>query len=287
MKRTLLAMTGLLASILLLAGCSQEVHQGQVIARVNGSVLTYDMIRDRLDTSTAIEPQVRELAQNWVDNEVIYQQASKLGYENIPAVTQPLEEMKRRLAVNVFLQKQIYEKVALNVTEDEERRYYDLHKQEFLLSEEKVKLNYSVFADRDQATTFRTEVVKGTRWTDALDRVMRSPGAKGILEAAESQYFTQSTLAPSDLWKVVQTLTTNETSFPVKTPVGYYVLYLFGRQAKGEIGSFESVRDEIRQRIIKEQRDRGIDSILAELKKNSTIEMNITNAQPMGDTTQQ
>ncbi len=133
----------LLGTALSIGGCSGDKTESQYIAKVNNSVLTYDMLRQRLDTSAAIEPQVRELTQNWVNNELLYQEAAKLGYENVPAVTQPLLEIKRQLAVNVFLQKEVYEKVALMVSPEEEQRYYDTHRQEFLLAEDKVKLSYS------------------------------------------------------------------------------------------------------------------------------------------------
>ncbi len=277
----------LLGAVLYVWGCGGDRTEGQYIAKVNNSVLTYEMLRQRLDTSAAIEPQVRELTQNWVNNELLYQEAANRGYEDVPAVTQPLQEIKRQLAVNVFLQKEVYEKVALSVSPGEEQQYYNSHKQEFLLGEDKIKLSYLVFGNRDAATSFRAEVVRGTPWNEALARLARNKESKVVLESAESQFFTQSTLAPVELWKVLQTLNLYEISFPVKTPVGFYVLYLQGKQTKGEIAVLESVRNEIRQRIIMEKRQRGVDSLLTDLRKKNAVRMNLSTIPPTGEPVQQ
>lgn len=263
-------------SLMFSLGCGGNEAGDQYIAKVNNNVLTYEMIRPRLDTSAAIEPQVREYTQNWVNNELLYQEAIKRGYENVPAVTQPLEEIKRQLAVNVFLQKEVYEKVALMVSPEEVQQYYDSHKQEFLLAEDKVKLSYLVFENRDAAASFRAEVVKGTRWTDAASRLTGNRTSKTVLESAESLFYTQSTLAPVELWKVVQTMSLNEVSFPVKTSVGFYVIYLQAKQLKGEIATVESVWNEIRQRIVMEKRRQGVDSMLTDLRRRNAVQMNLS-----------
>ncbi|MGD0338691.1 MAG: peptidylprolyl isomerase [Bacteroidota bacterium] len=277
----------LLGAVLYVWGCGGDRTEGQYIAKVNNSVLTYEMLRQRLDTSAAIEPQVRELTQNWVNNELLYQEAINRGYEDVPAVTQPLQEIKRQLAVNVFLQKEVYEKVALSVSPGEEQQYYNTHKQEFLLGEDKIKLSYLVFGNRDAATGFRAEVVRGTPWNEALARLTRNKESKVVLESAESQFFTQSTLAPVELWKILQTLNLYEVSFPVKTPVGFYILYLQGKQTKGEIAVLESVQNEIRQRIIMEKRQRGVDSLLTDLRKKNAVRMNLSTIPPTGEPVQQ
>jgi hypothetical protein len=245
------------------------------------------MIRQRIDTSAAIEPQVREFAQNWVDNELLYQEATNRGYENVPAVTEPLQEIKQRLAVNVFLQKEVYEKVVLKVSQEEEQQYYDTHKQEFLLTEDRVKLSYLVFDNRDTAANFRTEVLRGTPWNEALTRLTRNRESRVVLESAESQFFSQSTIAPAELWKVIQTMNINEVSFPVRTAVGFYILYLQGKQIKGEIAALESVRNEIQQRMIREKRQRGIDSLLTDLRKKNAVQMNLSTIPPSGEPAQQ
>jgi parvulin-like peptidyl-prolyl isomerase len=271
------------AVILFVWGCSTNERENQYIAKVNNRVLTYDMIRQRIDTSAALEPQVREFAQNWVDNELLYQEAASHGYENVPAVTEPLQEIKQRLAVNVFLQKEVYEKVSLKVSPDEEQQYYNAHKQEFLLSEDRVKLSYLVFDNRDTAAIFRTEVLRGTRWNDAMARFTRNRESRVVLESAESQFFSQSTIAPAELWKVLQTMNINEVSFPVRTAVGFYILYLQGRQSKGEIASLESVENDLQQRMIREKRQQGIDSLLTDLRKKYAVQMNLSTIPPSGE----
>jgi hypothetical protein len=274
------------AVTLLVWGCNTNEGESQYIAKVNNRSLTYDMIRQRIDTSAAIEPQIREFAQNWVDNELLYQAAANRGYETVPAVTEPLQEIKQRLAINVFLQKEVYEKVIQKVSLEEEQQYYDTHKQEFLLTEDRVKLSYLVFDNRDTAANFRTEVLRGTTWNEALTRLTRNRESRMVLESAESQFFSQSTIAPSELWKVLQTMNINDVSFPVRTAVGFYVLYMQGKQLKGEIAALESVRNEIQQRMIREKRQRGIDSLLTDLRKKNAVQMNLSTIPPSGEPAQ-
>ena len=285
MKNPLWSPRGILLGVAVVVfwGCGNSETENQYVAKVNNSILTYDMLRDRIDTTSAIEPQVREFAQNWVNNELLYQEAANRGYENVPAVTQPLQEIKQKLAVNVFLQKELNEKGALTVTPEEEQRYYDAHKQEFLLNEDKVKLSYLVFDNRDSAASFRAEILRGTSWNEALSRRTRNPKLSGVLESAESQFFSQSTMAPAELWKVLQTMNSSDVSFPIRTAVGFYLLTLQGRQLKGEIATLESVRNEVQQRMIMEKRQRGIDSLLTDLRKRNAVQMNLSTIPPTGE----
>jgi len=130
-----LTMAGLILilglSLLAGAGCKKEQPQGQVVARVNKTVLTESDVKDYLPNGAAgISPaQKEEFLRRWVDTELFYQEAVKKGLDKDPKVAKQLRDLKREILANQLLQKEVVEKQS--VTEAEVKAYFDLHQTEF------------------------------------------------------------------------------------------------------------------------------------------------------------
>src|ERR1041384_5469317 len=101
-----------LCSILLLAAlfpsCRRQTSD-RVIARVGDAELTLEEARAHIDTTrTALEYALGDYVSYWVNTELLYQEAKRKGVESSGEFTRQLEDVRRQLASQTFLERYVY-----------------------------------------------------------------------------------------------------------------------------------------------------------------------------------
>jgi hypothetical protein len=217
---------------------------------------------------------VRAYVDEWVAAELLYQEAARRGIPDDPAFTARVDAVRRRLAVEALLAAAVYSGDSTEVNEDAIRALYTSGGSVFLLREPVASVSFALFADRDAANTFRTYLLRGAPWPDAVrsartDTLLRSQ----LLQLVTRQFFSQSTLYPEELWKLARTLQMNEVSFAVRTDAGYYILIVHSFRNAGEMPDFEYVRNDLRDRLLIEHRRRRYEELVAELRGATTVDV--------------
>jgi len=276
-----------LASFLLLTiGCQQKTSTNAALARLDNRTLTAEDIHVRFDSSQGItEPQLQQYVQRWLKDELLYREALARGFGNSKEIDDRLDDVRRQLVINEFLDKTIYSDKAGSSPPEEVQSYYNAHKSEFVLRNDVALLSYAVFSDRDAANKFRNTVLRGTEWYDAMRQLLNDPrqGAK-ILTKGDSLYHTQGSLLPADLWRVASSANLKEPSFPISTTEGYYVLIVWQFGKLGQPADIRLVDGEIRSRLTIERRSHMYDSLVENLRTKHSVE--ILTGSVVNDTTQ-
>jgi len=265
-----------------MAGCSRDRQQKPYVARVDQSFLTEEELAAVHDSLGDVRAQTRDYINEWIDTELLYQEAVRQGLAETESLRRQLEITRKRLAVGALLDRNLYTEDTADVSEDAIQALYNAGGDAFRLREDVVNISFALFGERDVANAFRSSLVRGNEWSDALrqiqtDSLMRSL----LLQVADKQYFTQSNLYPRELWKLARTLGRGEVSFVVKTDNGYYVLTVHGMRRQGEMPDLEYIRMEIRDRILIEQRRARYEKLVKDLRAKHTVEVRI----PLADTT--
>ena len=203
---------------IVLVSCARQSQQTQEVARVDNQTLTLDAIYRQLDTTNGIsEAQVRMFARQWVNSELLFQEAKRLGLDNSEAVQKNLDDAKRQLTVNALLEKEIFNDTPQSVSKEEVAIYFRNHQEEFILRNDIVYLSLAIFSEREPAAAFREAALQGDGWKAALGEFQNpKDNASAMITTTDSVFYTQATLFPSKLWKVASALGTNEVSFPGK-----------------------------------------------------------------------
>jgi len=267
---------------LALTGCTKEVGPKEFVARVDDAFLTYEELAAARDSSINIEQQDREYINNWITTELLYQEAVRRGVHETAEFRRQLNLARRSLTVNAFLDKELYSDDTTRVSEDAVVALYNSGGGAFRLREDIANLSFALFADRDAANAFRSAILQGTSWENALMQIQGDSAlAPQLQQIAYRQYFSQRILYPEELWKLTRTLSLDQPSFVVKTDAGYYVMMVHGITKRGEMPDLAYVRNEIRDRILIEERRMQYERLLANLRARRTVEVRIT----MTDTT--
>jgi len=265
-------------SCLLFSACTRQPERTQEVARVDDQALTPDMIHQQLDTSSGIsEMQVRMFARQWVNSELLYQEAKKQGLDHSEGVMRNLENARRQLAINALLEKDVFNDTPQSISKEEITRYFKNHAEEFALHDDVVEISLAVFSERDPAAAFRETALEGSGWAAAVAESQNAKnGQSPLITKTDSAFYSQSTLFPAKLWKVSSALGAGEVSFPVKTSAGYFVILLLGSYQRGSTPPVEYVQDAIRGRLVMQHRQERFTEYLETVRKKHIVQIDLS-----------
>lgn len=271
MKRAIIGMLAAAAAVL--PACKSGTP-ATVIARVGNSELTLENAKAHIDTTRIpYTDQLRHYVAHWVNTELIYQEATRAGFDRSEEAALRAEDARRQIINGMFLVHQLAGDTA-GLTEDTMRAYFDAHAAEFIVPEDMMKLNVITFSARERANAFSALVSRGNAWNEAVTAIVHdTAAAPGIVSNRPGQFYSQHTLFPGELWKVATTLGTNDISFPVKTVEGYCVLQLLAVAHAGKQATYDLSRDEVRGRLLVERRRRTYAALLGTLHKRYNVEI--------------
>jgi viroplasmin and RNaseH domain-containing protein len=262
--------------LIIFNSCKKDETQKPFIARVGNSYLTVEdaekYLEGNLDTANI---RLKSFINKWIESEILYQEAAKKGIPESEEIKQQLNEVKKQLAVQLFIDKEVYAD-SNEISDSELYLYYELHSEEFTLREDAVKLNLAAFNDRQSANNLRTSVLKGKSWADSMKKLRADEDKEKNLQMNVSAHlFTQLTLYPTELWKVVQNLSKDDVSFPVKIGDVFYIVQVIEKFMKGSVADLDLIKDEVRTRLTIEKRRSKYANLLADLQKKYLIQIDI------------
>ena len=270
---------------LIFASCSRPAENAQEVARVDDQALTTEMIRRQLDTAGGVsEMQIRMFARQWVNEELLYQEAQRQGLDRSDEVLRSLESAKRELTINALLEKNVYNETPQSVSKEEIAEYFKTHSEEFVLRDDLVEISMAVFSDREPAAAFRETALEGGGWEAAMAEA--KSGHSPLVTRTDSAFYSQSTLIPAKLWKVASALGPGEVSFPVKTTAGYFVILSIGTYQRGATPPVDYVEDAIRGRILMQHRQERFTQYLEGMRKKHSVQVNLPGLPADHDSTQ-
>jgi hypothetical protein len=274
----------LLVVLLWFDGCRKAQPPATPIARLDDRTLTLEEVKGQVDSTRGISAaELNEYVRRWINNEILYDEAVRRGLDQSASVRDRLEDVRRQLAINALLDDEVYSKGSVDIRPEEMAQYYAAHTSEFRLTNDVALMSFVLFRDRDAANNFRTSVLRGTSWKDALgQRLADANQAATILAHVDSVYRTQNTLLPVELWRVASASTKVEPSFPIRTSEGYYVLIVWKLSRQGQIADLPYEEQEIRSRLVIERRQRSLNDLLENLRARHSVEILVA---PTEDTT--
>jgi parvulin-like peptidyl-prolyl isomerase len=267
----------LLVLLMAISGCTRESGHKPYIARVGTAEMTEDDLAASTDSLGRVPRQPGEVVNEWIINELLSQEAARRGLTTTDVFRRQMESTKKRLAIAALLEQELFaENDTVLVNDAALTTAFKAAANDYVLREDVVLASYAIFSDRDAANTFRSSVLRGRNWTDALLLArVDSLTAPHLLRAAERQYFTQTTLYPPELWKLARTLARDEVSFVAKTDAGYYVLMVHRVKHQGEIPDFEYVRSDVRQRLLIEERRARYEKLVSDLRARHPVDIRL------------
>jgi peptidyl-prolyl cis-trans isomerase SurA len=167
---------------------------------------------------------------------------------------------------------------SLMVSEEEMRRFYEQHRERFLLPSE-VRIsqifialgpNTEMLQVREKAQRIYALLKQGERFEELASQYSEGPegrrgGNLGFMRVAD--------ILPQ-LQKAIQALTPGQTSEPIASPVGMHIIRL-DEQKAAQYRPFEEVREDIRNAVFQIKSEDAYQAWIKDLKDQSYIEVRL------------
>lgn len=246
----------------------QTVDLNKAIATVNDSKIT---AKDYQDVLKRVPPNYQSFMKNqkgrvvndMISQELLYQEAKKQNLGEDKAVTDALENAKKQLMVQRYLQMQVSEKV--EVTDPEVKNYYDAHKEEFNVGE-RMRVAHILVKTEKTAEDILARLKNKEDFAKLAQELSVDPSKAN---GGDIGYFEKGTVTP-DFENAAFLLKPGEISGVVKTQFGYHIIKAIDKKGP-EAKKFEDVKAEIKAKLAQEKQTAAFNKLLERLKNQSKI----------------
>ena len=257
-----------LSFLLYWTGCQDQKDGSPVVAKVGDGVLTLKEINGRipkyLEDSLSVK-QKRTLVEQWVEEELLYQEALHRGIHRQREIQELIERSRRDLLIAELLDREIDDQ-ELNISEEMIRGYYERHKGAFLRDKTEIRARHILVEDRKKANRIRRRIQSGEHFEEIAKE--ESLDSSSALDGGDLGYFSEDMVDP-ELWSACLNLKIEAISKPMKTPIGYHIIEVLDKKEEGTLRELDRVRSEIIQGIVTEQRRNKLELLVNRLRRKT------------------
>ncbi len=254
---------------IILSGCGKEKVKKDFVARVNNSYLTKEQLSSLMAGYSGKNFYREEVIRNWINQELLYQEAVKNGILKERNFISLLDNSKKELAISLFLEKHFNdEKPSYDSKEVED--YYSQHQNDFAVFYNTYYLNIADFNDENKAIKFRT-LLFDSDWEKALNVFKADSSINNVrYEVLLNDYQIQ----PVSIQRIVSQLNPQEVSIVINYQPGHYVvvqkLQTFN---KGTVPPYNVIKSEVEKRFVAKMKNDFLQSYIKDIYTNNDIEV--------------
>ena len=234
---------------LLSGGCRKRIPDDRIIARVGETVLTKDAMKKEIGWEGMRPEQESEFVDRWVNRELLFQEAKRLGLDRDAELGWQLELVKQEYLINKLLEQTFAKKI--KITDDEVKSYYEKNGDTFKVTEDEVRALHILTKTKAEAELALKEIRAGKPFAEVAKEhsvgIFRKKGG-------DMGFFKKKDVIP-EVARFAFRLPEGKVSPVFHSSYGYHILKVVKRRRKGEIKDLSDVRDEILQslRVSKER----------------------------------
>jgi hypothetical protein len=263
----------------LLSGCGKEPPDTDYVAKVNDSYLMEKDVPPIIDTSYEITESPdgmkeinfyrEEIIRNWIDKELLYQQAVKEKITSRDDFRNITEDTRKTLA-GAMLLRQVSDGYDVVFSTGDLEKFYQNRKEDFKLIKNSYLLNVASFGSEEEAIKFRNIAIQ-TDWSTAIKRSEK-----------EAPVFIQKThilteedeIYPVILRNILRELNPHEISIVIKSaPAVLTVAQVVGKYSEGTIPPFNLIKEKVEKRFVALEKQRFINGYIKSLYADNDIEV--------------
>jgi peptidyl-prolyl cis-trans isomerase C len=245
---------------------------GQVYATVNGTDLTDSDLRALVPSGIyeRLTPEHKaNIVDDWIQNELLYQEALKEGIDRQPQIQHLLNQAERQLLSNELLERRLSSVQA--PSDDVLKAYYKANEELFRLDANEYQLRYALFDNKEDVNDFHQRVKQNENFSDLARKRSKDPSSQN---GGDLGVVNEDQVDPS-IWEAI--ISTNskyglhKISDPFTVIDGWACLIIDEKYEAGTVKPFEHVKDLVYDMFIAEKRETAKQELLDELTKDAAV----------------
>lgn len=254
--------------IITLYSCTKEEKKENIIVKINDAILTDVDLDSMLNDSSNKTKLKDELINNWIENEILFQQAKKEKILEDIEFQRLLEKSKKKLAITIYIKK-LLEENDFQIKDDEVKNYYEENKNEFSLIDDFFVLKIIYFKNFQDALKFREKLIE-LNWTLA-ENYFKTQNTEYTIKTISS---LRKDIQPIQLLRIVNYLNKNDISSIIELDANEFcIVQLLEKYNVGEIPQLQFVFDKIKQKLTLQKQKEFFENHLKELVNEHNIEI--------------
>ena len=262
----------------LIWGCNGDIPpvdtaEGQVYATVNREQLTESDLRalvpsgfyDRLTAEHKAN-----IVDEWIQKELLYQEALGEGIDREPQIQHLLENTKRELLSNELLERQL-----ANIPEPSEselKDFYDRNKDLFILESAEYLVKYALFDTKEDVNNFHRLVRRDENFSDLARKSSKDPSSQ---DGGNLGIVNEDLVEPS-VWEAIIATRTKYGLHSISDPFtvldGWACIIIDEMYEAGTIKPYEHVKDLVSDMYSAEKRETAKQELINQLSGKSDID---------------
>lgn len=232
-----------LVLVFLFNGCGTRVAENEIVARVGDAVLTREVMKERMVWEGMRSEYESEFVERWVDRELLYQEARRMGLHKTVELHWELDLVEREYLIHKLLERTFVKK--LKITEEEIRLYYEKNKELFRVDQDEVRAFHLLVKTREEANLALQEIRAGK----PFEEVVKEHSVGILKEQGGDMGFFRKGDVISEIARVAFYLSEGKVSAIFQSSHGYHILKVLKKRRKDDVKDLSEVRDEISQRL--------------------------------------
>ncbi len=266
---------------LLLGSCktSPSNQKENALARVGNKYLTIEEAKAHIPDFVLAEDSTNALhryRENWVRQQLLLQEANRLGLMQKEEVQQKLEQARQEVLREALKNYVIQTKEDdLNITDNEARSYYQSHKKQFELNEAFVQFRHMKTNTIKEARAARQDLLDGIPWPEVAQQYAINPDV-AINESKQYWPISMAAQGIDIMHRYLNIIGQSEIS-PIQRVNGvYHFVQLMDKRSEGEQPNLDWLIEQIKDWMILNKRRRNFSSYVKNLylkaKSNNEVE---------------
>jgi PPIC-type PPIASE domain. len=247
-------------------------NQGPVVARVGQHVLTLDDLYKSIPPEYSdfiTREQMINYVKQWIDNEILFQEALRQKIDKEDAIKERLRRMKQDLLCAEMINRNSGSSQNIQISDDMIQNYYNENKSRFVRDKIAARYVQIVVEDATTAWNVRTQVTP--------DNFLYLASKYSKISVADPRMVPYVDLSeiPPQIAQEISTIRVNGTSNPVKTDLGFHIIRVLDKQPKGSIRSIDEVREDIVNVLSAKTQNAAIENMLSGLRSKMVVEVHL------------
>jgi len=260
-------------------GCTKysEPLESKPLAKVGKKTLYLDEIKHTVPhylLSADSVTVVKNFTDQWVRNQVLYEEAIRLGIHENSDVQSRIENSTKDILIGELRNQIQLNSTSLNISEEEVASFYMANKAMFVLKERHVKVRHLFALDFDAITLAREQLMAGNSWDEIVNN-HATDKEYSLLSDSQLVAFSQAFSSYPKLKSLLALIGFNEVS-SITIESGYYhLIQLVEDRPAGDYPEISYVFNSIKEWLIFDRSRRAFKSyeqnLLVQAEANGEI----------------